>query len=177
MSTKQIDIEAMFKEMDVIFKKYNAPKGIGFVPDSLEIILERNGEENFELTYSEFFSYLPYGILNKSLDNTIKLFHQMGIPIKTTIKLENGIKVQLGGDFRIILFPMIEILLQNKNIESDLNSIYEYINKILKMFSTLLDFHWNYNREIKEKISIYENFIQKNPSIQSEIEYVIKKYA
>ena len=41
MSIKPIDLEGMFKEIEMIRKKYGIPKGVLFVPNKLEIVLER----------------------------------------------------------------------------------------------------------------------------------------
>ena len=57
MFAKLNDLEAMFKEIETIHKKYGIPKAMGFVPDKLEITLERKEIDKFNLTYSEFFNY------------------------------------------------------------------------------------------------------------------------
>jgi hypothetical protein len=59
MSTQPVDLETMFNEMKTIKEKYNIPKGMLFLPDKIEIILEREETNNFNLTYSESFNYLP----------------------------------------------------------------------------------------------------------------------
>ena len=48
MFEKPIDMEGKFKEIEMVYKKYGIPKGMGFVPDRLEIILERKAIDKFE---------------------------------------------------------------------------------------------------------------------------------
>ena len=53
----------------------------------------------------------------------------MGIPLEKITQIENGVKAQLGGDFRVVIFPMIELFLQNENIGAELKSYLESIKK------------------------------------------------
>ena len=172
----RMDLESMFKEIEMIHKKYGIPKGMGFVPDKLEIIIERKGLDNFKLTYSEFFNYLPNYALNTVKEITLQLLQQIGVPAEKIIQIENGVKTQMSGDFRITIGPIIEILLQNKNIKNEIRPVFESINKTYQLFAHLFDFHWEWNDKIQSKFDNYITAMQEHPAISSEIEAVIKKY-
>ena len=180
MFEKPVDVEGLLKEVGMIYKKYSMPKGMGFIPDKLEIILERKEADKYELTYIEGFSYLPDNVFNVARENTVQFFQQMGIHPKTVTLIEKGVKAQISGDFRVVLFPILELFLQNKYIESQLKLDCDSINKFLQIFSNLWDFHWNYDDEVEKKwnnfIMIFNRIKQENPSFSSELEAVIKKY-
>lgn len=180
MFEKPVDVEIMFKEIEIIRKKYGIPKGMGFIPDKLEIVLERKGIDKFELTYVEFFNYLPDNVFNWARENTIQFFQQMGITPETITLIENGVKAQTSGDFRVVLFLILELFLQNKYFESKLKLDCDSINKFFQMFSNLWDFYWSYDDKVEKRwnnfITIFNKIMQENPSIPSEINAVIKKY-
>ena len=174
------DLEAMFREIEMIYKKYGMPKGMGFVPDKLEIVLERKEIDNFDLTYSEFFNYLPYHALNMAIGNVIHFMRQMGFPLEKIVRMENGVKVQISGDFRVAFFPIIEIISQYKDNETDIEAIFDSISKTRQLFTRLLDFHWDWNDETESKfnnlVKILYELMREHPSISEELEAVIKKY-
>lgn len=180
MSKELTDIEAMFKELEMIQKKYGIPKTIGFVPDKMEFILERKGTDKFELTYSEFFNYLPQHIVDIAVESLILFSKYRGIPQEKILRIENGVKILLSDDSKILDRPIIELLMQNKNINSEFDSIYNTIKKSIQMFSNFLDIYLEYDAEIGTKvdnsIARINKIIQENPSIPSQIENVIKKY-
>ena len=157
MSKVSIDLEGMFKEMEMIYEKYGVPKGMGFVPDKLEIILERKEIDKFNLTYTEFFNYLPYNALTIVIEYTLRLLQQIGFPPEKITRIENGVKVQISGDFQIALFPLLEILVQNKGNGKKFKSTLDSISKTYQIFTTLIDFHWDWNDEIESK---FNNYIQ-----------------
>jgi len=180
MSVRSIDLKGMFKEIEMIQKKYGVPKGMGFIPDKLEIVLERREIDKFDLTYSEFFNYLPHHALKMAIENVIQLIQMMGFPSEKIIQMENGVKVQISGDSRVTLFPIMEILLQNKGKESEIRSNLDLISETYQIFANLLDFQWNWSDETESKFNnflmIWNKVVQEYPSITSEIEAVIKKY-
>ncbi len=180
MSIKPIDLEGMFKEIEMIRKKYGIPKGVLFVPNKLEIVLERKEIDKFDLTYTEFFNYLPDHVLKIAKENSIQLLQQMGLPLKKIIQMNNGVKVEMSGDFRIAVWPIIEILFQNKDNKTVIKTIFESINKIYQTLTQNAGFHWDWNNETESK---YNNFLttlikimQEHPSISDEMEAVISKY-
>ena len=180
MSFRSIDLETMFKEIETINNKYGVPKGIWFVPDKLEIILERKEEGKFNLIYSEFFNYLPQHVLSIAVETTVQLLQHMGFPSENVIRIENGVKVQMSGDFKIPYSTIAELLIQNKYDETKIRANFESIIKHYQILSHLSDFHWSWNDETERKLnnflSIWNKVIQENPSVSSEIEAVIKRY-
>lgn len=175
-----INLEAMFKEIEMIRKKYGMPKSIGFVPDKLEITLERKEIDKFNLTYSEFFNYLPNHALNIAIETVIQFIQQMGLPIENILRIDNGVKLQISGDFKILGFPIIEMLLQNKGNESDIKDIIDRITNAHQRFHQFFDFYWNWSDEADHDCSArmrtMYNILQEHPSITSEINEVIEKY-
>lgn len=178
MSKKPDDIESMFEELLLIYKKYGISKSIGFLPDKIEFILEREGIDKFELTYSEFFNYLPEHLRELAIEMTIEFLNYLykeGI-----IRIKNGVKIILKGNFSIILSLIAELLMQNINIESEFDEIFNSIKKYLQTFSNFCDFQREYNLEIdkkiENKIKELEKIIQENPSIESEVKTILAKY-
>ncbi|MBD3171202.1 hypothetical protein GF326_01895 [Candidatus Bathyarchaeota archaeon] len=51
-----MDFKELFKEINEVLKEYGISKGIGFVPDELEIQLTR-GDKLYKLEYVERFTY------------------------------------------------------------------------------------------------------------------------
>ena len=123
MAEKSFDLESMFREIELIYKKCNMPKTMGFVPDKLEIILERKETDRFDLTYNEFFNYLPNDIRNIAIEQAMQLLRQIGFSMEKMSRIGNGVKVQISGDFQILHFPIIEILIQSKDKETETKSI------------------------------------------------------
>jgi hypothetical protein len=179
MSDKPVDIKGMFREIEEINRKYGVPKTMGFVPDRLEIVLQRRGNE-FDLTYTEFFSYLPDEVLQTAKDNVVQLIQQLGVP-QRIIELEKGVRVQISDDSRVVLFPMTELLVQNRNIKSDLERILASLRTNAQTWLGFSDFHWDWEDETEDKykgfMATLEKVLKENPSYASEIQAVIEKYA
>ena len=180
MVEKSIDLEGMFKELELIKEKYGIPRGMLFVPDKIKITLERKEINKFEITYSEFFNYLPHYILKDAIEWIIPLIQQMGISPENITRIENGIKVQISGDFGVVLFPIGELFIQNKNIESEIKSHLDHIYKSINAFYDFYNLNWDFDEKIEEKwnnlIMTLYNIIQNNPSVASEMDAIIKKY-
>lgn len=180
MPIRPNDLENMAKEIEMIRKKYGMPKGMLFVPNKLEITLERKELDKFDLTYSEFFNYLPSHVKNMAIQGTIQLLHQLGTPLETITRMENGVKVQITGDFRVACFPITEILMQKKTVESEIKAIFDSISKNHQMLNILGDFHWSWNDETESKwknsFKTLFKIIREHPSFPSELEAVVKKY-
>jgi len=179
MSDKSVNIKGMFREIEEINRKYGVPKTMGFVPDRLEIVLQRR-ENEFDLTYTEFFNYLSDDVLETAKDNVAQLLQQMGIPQKITV-LEKGVRVQMRSDSRVTLFPMMELLVQNKNVGSELEQILASLRSNAQIWLDFSDFHWDWRGETENKykgfIATLEKIMEEHPSYASEIQAVIEKYA
>ena len=175
MSNGPIDIDSMFKEIELIYEKHNMPKMMGFVPDKLEIVLERKEKNVFNLSYSESFSYLPNRVLESARENAIQLIQQMGFAPEKTLLIENGVKVQMSGDSRLTVFLILELLLQNEDNESEVKLKLDMILKLYHLFSSLLDFNWNWNDETESKFKLLNRVMKEHPSILEEISAIIEK--
>ena len=180
MFERPIDIGSMFKELKLIQKKYGIPKSMVFVPNKLKIELERKESDKFEITYTEFFNYLPYHVLPLARECAIQFIQQLGMPKENISEMENGISLKLSGNFNMVMFTLIELFLQNKNIESELKSYLDFLYHYYEMLFDFFDLHWNFDETIENKfnnlINIVSNIIRENPSYISELEAIIKKY-
>jgi hypothetical protein len=180
MSAQSIDLEAMFNEMKTIKEKYSIPKGMIFLPDKIEVILEREGTNNFNLTYSESFNYLPEHVLNVAKESAIQFIQLIGLPLKKVFQTEKGVELQISGDFNVASLPIIEILLQSETNEQTIKDVFEIVCKVYQMFSQLFKFyrHWDANTEIEFNnwIMALNRIKQEYSSFFSEIEEVVKKY-
>lgn len=169
MSEKPVDISSMFKELQEIYQKYGLPKGMGFVPDKLEITLQRHEGDRFELTYSEYFSYLPTEVFDIAIENVTQFFQKMGLLPEPIDHPQNGVKVHMNGDFRVALFVMLETLLQNRNVKSELRHHMDLLATYLETYSNLFSFHWDFEEETRRKWSDYlttlDRVEQENPLI------------
>lgn len=179
MSVQTVNIKGMFEEIGAVNRKYGVPKTMGFIPDRLEIVLERKGDR-FNLSYTEFFNYLPPEVLEAAKENALQLIQQLGVPQKIT-RLERGVGVQMDGDLRVVLFVMMELLLQNKNIQADLEPVLDALRTNVQTWFDFSDIHWDWKEETenkyKEFIATLERVVQEQPSYESEINAVVKKYA
>lgn len=176
MVEKQIDLESMFEEIASLYKRYGISKNIGFVPDKLEIVLERKDVDKFNLTYSEYFNYLPTHIQQIAIEQTIHLLQQIGITERIE-RVDNGVKVKISGDFPIVTFPIAEILIQNKNNGSEIKKILDSLQKNYQLFTTFFDFQWKWDDETENKIKKLIKISTEHPSISSEIDAIVNKYS
>jgi len=181
MPIKPIDFEGMVNEIVSVKEKYGIPKAMYFVPDRLEITLQRIGEDKFSLDYQETFSYLPPLYLGLAIQSVVNFMNQVGIPKENITVLDDGVKLKYVGSFVSTVSPvLLEILIQKRTEESEIVSIIEGLVKTHKVFSRLSDFHRNWNNDIAKK---FEGFIEKiyrimldHPSARSEMEAIARKY-
>ena len=141
---------------------------------------ERKKLDKFEITYIEFFNYLPYHVLPLAIEGAIQVVTQLGMPKDNIFKMENGISIKLIGNFNTVLSIIIELFIQNKNIESELKSYFDSFYNYYEMMFDFFDIYWNFDETIENKlnnlINTVSNIIKKNPSYISELEAIIKKY-
>lgn len=174
-----MDFTVLFKEINEVLHEYGIKKGIGFVPDDLEINLSRkNGV--YELRYVERFTYLPDEIRTAAIDNAVHLLRNMGVKEQGIDILENGVKVTITGDHRILQFPILELLIQNPNIENTLPEQLDEISKTIESLTKSLAFHWTIdeetNTEIENSITDIAEILEENPDIQRKVEEIMKKH-
>lgn len=174
-----MDFEELLKEINEVFRRYDISRGIGFVPDDLEIHLTRE-REAYKLEYTEKFTYLPSEIRDTATDNAIRLLVNMGVPESGIERLDDGVKVVMRGQHRVVLFPILEMLIQNPNIKEELPEMLEEIRTAIESLTKLLEFQWKYDDETKEEIKGSINdlaeIIEENPEIQREVEEIVKRH-
>ena len=176
-----IDLENMFKEIEMIHKKYGLPTAMGFVPDKLVIVLQRKEEDQYDLTYSEYFDYLPTHALEIAKEHTIQLIQQMGLPLVNLIRKEKGVEIQITGDSQVAVLPIIELFMQLKKLnEPRIMAISNSINKTIKAFRNFVVFQRKWNEDTAKQFNNYvktcQKIIDEHPSITYEIDAVFKKY-
>jgi hypothetical protein len=177
---KQVDADALFREINEVFKKYGVDRGVGFVPDRLDISLERRGMEGFSLAYTERFTYLPQDVMEFSLENAVQLLVRMGVPQDRITRLGDGVRVELSGDAGIIQFPVLEMLIQDRNTPVDLKPVCSSLERSMRALSALFDFAWEYGEETRERwsssVQRLSEIIEQNPGLQEEIEEIMRRH-
>ncbi len=118
----RIDTGSLFKEINEVFKRYGVGRGVGFVPDRLEIKFERDASGSCSLVYREFFTYLPPEVMEVATGNAVEFLSGMGVPRERIKPLDSGVEVTLEGDAKIAYFPILEMLIQDREIAKILDS-------------------------------------------------------
>jgi hypothetical protein len=170
------DLDRMVHEIAQVQQKYGVPKGMGFIPDRLEIVLEREGVDQFDLTYSESFLYLPQDVLSTVKEITMQLLQQMGVPPDQILHTERGVTARMKGDVEVTLGPVIELLLQNRAVHTRLNAIFAAITTTIRVFSQLLEFQWEWNDTIRRQFEAYMGAMRDHPTFSTEVAAIIKRY-
>ena len=171
----------MFNEISNLLKKYDIIRGLGFVPDRLEIITERKANGSIHLIYKERFTYLPTGVLERALENAVSFLLQFGVHKENIKHFSDGVEVELDGESELIKFPILELLIQNRNINEGIEQTCRDIKSSLSSLLNLYEIAWDYNTEIEEKwcntLEKLETVIKEHPKMNTEIEEIIKKYS
>ncbi|MCX6654550.1 MAG: hypothetical protein NTY03_05450 [Candidatus Bathyarchaeota archaeon] len=133
-----VDTGSLFGEINEVFKRYGVGKGVGFVPDRLEVTMDRATSGVCTLVYREFFTYLPPEVMAVAMGNAVEFLSSIGIPRERIKPLDSGVEVTLEGDARIAYFPMLEMLIQDKglggNVDSALDSLKGSIHSMMELF-------------------------------------------
>ncbi len=176
----RMDAASVFAEINAVFKKYGVGRGVGFVPDRLEITLERAATGQCRLVYREFFSYLPPNVMDVAMGNAVEFLGGLGVPKDRIKPLDGGVKVTLEGDARIAYFPMLEMLIQDRAAASNVDVALDSLKGAVKSLVELFDFAYGWDRESETRwrnnIARLNEVIEANPSMQSEIEEIIKRH-
>lgn len=181
-TAKPVDFVKMFNEIKVVREKFNMPKGLLFVPDKLEISVQRISSDNFHLSYKEFFSYLPNQVIDKVIPMTINLLVQIGIPRERITRIDgNGVGVEIDGNLLQIGSSILsELLIQKRLDDAELSSFFNSVQETRKVFVELGDFEFEWNSEIEKMYyGILENLskvMRDHPSALAEIEAIVKRY-
>jgi len=171
--------KTLINEINKVLHEHGIKKGIGFVPDDLEIkVTRKNGVYN--LIYVEKFTYLPDEIRSSAIDNAVQLLRNMGLQEQGIETLETGVKVTLTGDHRVLQFPILELLIQNPEIVNTLPEQLDEINTTVESLTKSLAFHWTIdeetNTEIKNSVTDIAQILEENPDIQKKIHEIMKKH-
>jgi hypothetical protein len=171
--------DELIKKIQSVFRKYGASKGIGFVPDRLEIKLERD-DGFFTLNYGEYFSYLPVELRELAIENAIEVIKNMGVRDEGIEREGDGVRVKMSGDARLITFPLMELMIQNPDVEEDLSNVCDQMKNSINSLMEVMDFHWNYDEEVEEKMNNklekINEIIKNSPELEEEIQNIIEKH-
>jgi hypothetical protein len=177
----RVDTESLFREINEVFKRYGVVKGMGFVPDRLEISFERATSNVCALIYREFFTYLPTDVMALATSNAVNFLSNLGVPKEKITTLEKGVEVRLEGDARITYFPILEMLIQDRNIFSNLDSVIDSLKGSIGSLMGLFDFSWGWDTKAEERwsssLAKIDEIIESNPGMQSEIEEIVKRHS
>ncbi len=173
-----VDTGALYGEINAIFKKYGLGKGLGFVPDRLEVNMERSRDGNITLVYREFFTYLPPEVMEVSVGNSVDFLIGLGVPGEKVRLLESGVEIRLEGDARIAYFPILEMLIQDREITSRIDSACGSVRESLAGLTGLFDFAyaWDTESEVRWRSGVarLSEVIAGNPEMQREIEELVR---
>ena len=176
-----MDAGSIFKEINEVFKRYGVGRGVGFVPDRLEVKLERAASGSCALVYREFFTYLPLDVMKVATGNAVEFLSGMGVPREKIKPLEAGVEVILEGDARIVYFPVLEMLIQDREIAKDLDSTFDSVKGSIRNLMELFDFAWGWDSTSegmwKSNVAKLNEIIEENPRMQAEIEEIVKKHS
>jgi hypothetical protein len=175
----RIDAGSLFREINGVFKRYGVGKGVGFVPDKVDVSMERATSGTCTLIYREFFSYLPPEVMAVAMGNAVEFLSSVGIPREKIKPLDSGVEVTLEGDARIAYFPMLEMLIQDKGIAGNVDSALDSLKASIRSMMDLFEFVWSWDAASEElwrnNIAKLNEVISANPGMQSEIEELVKK--
>jgi len=176
----RVDTGSLFREINDVFKRYDLGKGVGFVPDRLEVTMERAASGACTLVYREFFTYLPPEVMAVAMGNAIEFLSGMGIPRERIKPLESGVEVTLEGDARIAYFPILEMLIQDRDISGNIDSALDSLKNSIHSLMELFEFAWCWDAASEEmwrtNIAKLSEIISENPEMQGEIEKIVKRY-
>jgi hypothetical protein len=161
-----------------LYQKYQLPKMLGFVPDRLEITMNRHHDQQFTLRYTERFLYLPDYALETARDNAIQLLHQLQVPIATLQPVDKGVQLQLTSDARLIWHLILELLMQLNQpaptVRAQLDTLYQQY----QLFRVLLDTQWHWDTTVAETFAhvttTLETLMQDHPTFNEELMNILK---
>jgi len=176
----RVDAGSLLREINGVFKRYGVGKGVGFVPDKLDVTIERAASGTCTLIYREFFTYLPPEVMAVAMGNAVEFLASIGIPRERIKPLDSGVEVTLEGDARIAYFPMLEMLIQDTGIAGNVDSTLESLKGSLRSMMELFEFAWSWDTTSEEmwrnNIAKLNEVISANPGMQDEIEEIVKRH-
>ncbi len=176
----RMDVTSVFAEINTVFKKYGVGRGVGFVPDKLEVTLERAPSGQCRLVYKEFFTYLPLDVMKMAMGNAVEFLGGLGVPKDRIKPLDGGVEVTLEGDARIAYFPMLEMMIQDRAAASNVDAALDSLKGSVKSLAELFDFAYGWDRvsetRWRDNITRLNEVIEANPGMQSEIEEIVRRH-
>jgi hypothetical protein len=177
----RVDAGLLFREINEVFKRYGVGRGVGFVPDRLEVKLERAPSGTCSLVYREFFTYLPPEVMELAMGNAVEFLSGMGIPKEKIRPLDAGVEVIIEGDARIAYFPILEMLIQDREIARNLDPALDSMKASIHSLTELFDFAWAWDAASEEmwrsNVAKLNEIIKENPGMQAEIEAIVKRHS
>jgi len=176
----RVDAGSLLREINGVFKKYGVGKGVGFVPDRLEVTMERTTLGACTLIYREFFTYLPPEVMAVAMGNAIEFLSSMGIPRERIKSLDGGVEVILEGEARIVYLPILEMLIQDRGIVDNVDFALDSLKGSIRSLMELFEFAWCWDAASEERwrsnIAKLNEVISANPGMQYEIDEIVKKH-
>jgi len=177
----RLDAGSLFGEINAVFKKYGVGKGVGFVPDRLEIVMDRVASGACTLIYREFFTYLPPDVMDLAMGNAVEFLGGLGVPRERIKKLDRGVEVTLEGDARIAYFPMLEMLIQDRGVAGNVDAALDSLKGSIRSLMDLFNFTWGWDKESeamwRSNVTRLNEVIETNPGMQREIEEIVKRHS
>jgi hypothetical protein len=175
-----VDAGSLLGEINAVFKKYGVGKGVGFVPDRLEIVMNRSLSGACTLVYREFFNYLPSDVMELATGNAVEFLGGLGVPRESIKMLDGGVEVTLKGDARIAYFPMLEMLIQDKGVVGSVDSALDGLKTSIKSLMELFDFAYGWDAASeslwRSNVERLGEIIEANPGMQAEIDEIVKRH-
>ena len=162
-----------------LYQKHQLPKMLGFVPDRLEITVNRHPDQQFTLRYTERFLYLPDYALETARDNAIQLLHQLQVPIATLQPVDKGVQFQLTSDARLIWHLILELLMQLNQPASTVRAQLDTLYQQYQLFRVLLDTQWHWDDTVAQTFAhvttTLETLMQDHPHFNEELMTILKQ--
>ncbi len=176
----RMDASSVFAEINAVFKKYGVGRGVGFVPDRLEVRLDRAPSGSCVLVYREFFTYLPPDVMEVAMGNAVEFLGGLGVPKERIKPLDSGVEVTLEGDARIAYFPMLEMLIQDRAAARNVDAALDGLKGSVKSLAELFDFAYGWDAESeamwRSNVARLNEVIDANPGMQAEIEESVRRH-
>jgi len=114
------------------------------------------------------------------MGNAVEFLSSVGIPRDRINRIGGGVEVRLQGDARIAYFPILEMLIQNRDISTNIDSVCDPLKVSIYSLLELFDLTWGWDeassQSWRNSVKKLNEIIEANPGMQREIEDLVKKY-